>query len=66
MTAHKVASGGSAADGNLILNTKPLASKASYDCFEILGQVLNAGDSIQALASAGSQVSVVLDVMEIV
>ena len=66
LTVYKVPSGGTAGVTNLILNEKSIASKATYECFEVNGQVLDAGDFIQALAGVADQITVSLDVVEIV
>lgn len=63
---HKVPSGDSVGDANLILNTKAVGSKETYGCPEVVGQVLDAGDLISAIASAADQLTVILDVVEIV
>jgi hypothetical protein len=62
---HKVESGGSVGDDRLILNAKVLGSRETYECPEVVGQVLDAGDYISAIASAASQVTVSLDIAEI-
>lgn len=63
---HKVESGGAVGDDRLILNDKSLGSKETYECPEVVGQVLDAGDVISGIASAATQVTVSLDVVEIV
>jgi hypothetical protein len=65
ITFHKVESGGSVGDNRLILNAKTLASRETYECPEVVGQVLDSGDFISAIASAASQVTVSLDIAEI-
>jgi hypothetical protein len=63
---HKVPSGGTAGDDNLILNEKLLRSKETWGCPEVVGQVLTAGMSISAIAGGADQVTVSLDVVEVI
>lgn len=63
---NKVPSGGSVADTNLIMNTKLIGGQETYECPEVVGQVLDAADLISAIASAADQLTVALDVVEIV
>ncbi len=63
---NKVPSGGAAAVTNLILNTKSIGSRETYECPEVVGQVLNAGQFISAFPSVLDQLTVSLDVVEIV
>ena len=65
ITFHKVASGGSVADTNLILNAKVLGNKETYECPEVVGQVLDPGDIISAKAGDADQVSLSIDVVEL-
>ena len=66
LTVYKVPSGGTAGVTNLILNAKNIGSQATYECPEVVGQVLDAGDFIQGLAGVADQITVSLDVVEIV
>ena len=63
---HKVESGGSVGDDRLIMNAKVLGNKETYECPEVVGQVLDAGDLISAIAGGAAQVTISLDVVEIV
>ena len=63
---NKVPSGGSVAVTNLILNLKSIGSRDTYECPEVVGQVLDAGDIMSAIASVADQLTVALDVVEIV
>jgi len=63
---HKVPSGDAVGDDLLILNTKSIGGNETYDCPEIVGQVLDSADLISAIASAADQLVVSLDVVEIV
>ena len=51
---------------NLIMNLKPLGSRETYECPEVVGQVLEATDLLSAIASVADQLTVNLDVVEIV
>ncbi len=63
---NKVPSGGAVAVTNLILNLKSIGSRETYECPEVVGQILDAGDKIYAIASVADQLTVSLDVVEIV
>jgi len=63
---NKVPSGDSVSVTNLILNLKAIGSRETYECPEVVGQVLDASDIISAIASVADQLSVALDVVEIV
>lgn len=63
---YKVPSGGAVGDAYLILQDKALGSKDTYECPEVVGQVLDAGDFISCHPSVANQLSVMLDVVEIV
>lgn len=62
---HKVESGGAVADNRLILNAKTLRSKETWECPEVVGQVLNSGMFINAIAGGADQITVAFDVVEI-
>lgn len=64
VTLHLVPSGGAAGDANMILKAKPLNVSESYKSLELIGQWLNPGDTIQALASANTAVSVMIGGVE--
>jgi len=66
ITFHKVESGGSVADGRQIYNAYPIGNKETIGFHEMVGQVLEAGDFISAIAGGASQITVSLDVVEIV
>ncbi len=63
---NKVPSGNGVSATNLILNLKSISDKETYECPEVIGQVLDSGDLISAIASVVNQLSVALDVVEIV
>lgn len=63
---NKVPSGGAVGDGNLLINGKALGGEDTYECPEVVGQVLEAGDFISGIASSASQVTIAFNVVEIV
>ena len=63
---NKVPSGSSVAVTNLIMNTRAIGGNETYECPEVVGQVLDAADLLSAIASAADQLTVSLDVVEIV
>ena len=65
ITFHKVESGGSVAVDRLLINAKALGNKETYECPEVVGQVLDAGAFISAIAGGAAQITVSLDVAEI-
>jgi hypothetical protein len=64
-TVHLVPSGGSATAANMILSAKSIAAGESYKAIEAIGQWLEAGGTIQALASAGTSISMVESGIEV-
>ena len=53
---HKVESGGAVGVDKLIMNTKAIGNKETYECPEVVGQVFEAGDFLSAIAGgAGSE-----------
>ena len=63
---NKIPTGDSAAVTNLIMNEKVIGSKETYECPEVVGQVLDAADLLSAIAGVADQLTVSLDVVEIV
>ena len=63
---NKIPNGGAVGVTNLILNLKSIGNCETYECPEVVGQVLDAGDIISAIASVANQLTVSLDVVEIV
>lgn len=53
-----VASGGSAGDSNLVLNTKTIQPGETYLCPELIGQVLESGGFISTIASVASSITI--------
>ena len=66
LTAYKVPSEDSVGDDVMILNGKAIGSKDTYECPSLVGKVLDAGDVLSMKASIASQLTVDLDVTEIV
>lgn len=63
---NKVPSGGAEGDDTLLINGRALGSEDTYECPEVVGQVLEAGDFISGIASGAAQVTVAINVVEIV
>jgi len=63
---NKVPSGGAEGDDTLLINGKALGSEETYECPEVVGQILEAGDVISGVASAANQITVAISVVEIV
>jgi hypothetical protein len=64
-TIYLVPSGGSAADSNTIAKTKTLYPAEAWSCPDAEGHVLEAGGTIQALASAATSITIVGSGVEI-
>ena len=62
---HRVPSGGSVGDATIIINQKALASRESVPLWEIVGQVLEPGDLLSAIAETASQITVHISGVEI-
>lgn len=58
LTIYLVAGGGSAGPVNLLLSAVSIAAGAVYISNEMPNQILNAGDSIQVIASAALSISI--------
>lgn len=65
-TVHLVPSGGTASATNMIGSVQPIAANETIDFFQAQGQTLQAGATIQALASAATSISITGSVLEIV
>ena len=55
---HRVPSGSSAGDVNIIINRKTVGSRESVALWELLGQVLEPGDFLSAIAEAAGELTV--------
>ena len=62
---HRVPSGGSVGDANLVINRKVAGSRASISLWELVGQVLEEGDFISAIAETAAQITVHISGVEI-
>lgn len=62
---HIVTSGGSANNGNLMIDTKTVVPNETYLCPELIGQVLDGGDFISTTASVGSSLTLRISGREI-
>jgi hypothetical protein len=58
MTVYIVPAAGSLGQGNLVISARQLAIGESYIATPVIGQTLEAGDTLQAFASAGTAISV--------
>ena len=61
---YKVPSGDSPGAANKIINTRTLAGLESYTCPELIGQILEAGDSIDAAASTTLKLNLIVSGVE--
>ena len=66
ITFNKVPLAGTAGDTNLILKDKAIGGYETYDCPEVVGQILNASGFLSAKASDADQLTVSLDVVKVV
>lgn len=57
ITVYRVPAGGSALPGNQIISTRSIAANSTDLAPELAGMVLDAGDTIQALASAAASIA---------
>jgi hypothetical protein len=57
-TIDLVDSGGSAGVTERIISARSLAAGETYTCPEAVGHILNAGDTIQGLASANTSITI--------
>lgn len=58
VTVHLVAAGGSASATNMLVPARSIGPGEVYECFEAIGQILQAGGMVQAFASTGAVVNV--------
>lgn len=65
-TVHRVPSGGTASATNMIISARPIAAGETQLVRELIGKVLAAGDTIQALADAATSLSIDGSVAEVV
>ena len=62
---HKIPSGDSGDATNKIINTRTIAAKESYPCPELIGQVLEPGDKLDAVASTTLKLNFIVSGVEI-
>lgn len=58
ITVHRVASAGSAAATNIVINAFTLSAGQAYVAAELANMVLNPGETLQALASTAAVVNI--------
>lgn len=58
LTIRLVPSGGSAGASNTVLSAKSLAAGETYNCPEVVGHVLEAGDFISTLAGTAAAITI--------
>lgn len=58
LTVYLIASGGSAGDSNTIIDTKSIHAGETYTCPEMVGKIIPSGSFIQALADAGTVLTI--------
>lgn len=52
LTVNLIRSGGSAGNSNILIDAQSIPAGGSYEAVELEGQILNAGDFVQAKADA--------------
>ena len=62
---HIVPSGGAASASNQVIDAKSVGAGETYLCPEVVGHWLEPGDTIQAVASAASALSIVASGIEV-
>jgi hypothetical protein len=65
VTVHLITSGGTASASNTISSAKSLAANETWSSPDVEGHVMEAGGFIQALASAGTSVTLIASGIEI-
>lgn len=66
ISVNLIASGGSAGNDNLIVDTRAIAPNETYTFPELVGQVLEAGSFISTIASAATSLTITASGREIV
>lgn len=66
VTVYLVPSGGTAGTTNILISARSIGAGETYDCFEVVGQVLLTGGFIQALADVAAKVTINGAVAEVV
>ena len=62
---HKIPSGASGTAANKIINTRTIQAKETYPCPELIGQVLEAGDKLDAVASTTLKLNFIVSGVEL-
>ena len=62
---YKIPSGASAAVANKIINTRTIQALETYPCPELIGQVLEAGDKLDAVASTTLKLNFIVSGVEL-
>lgn len=57
---------GTAGDDTLLLNARPIGNKETYQIAELEGVVIDAGDTLRGQASVATQLTLRIDVVEVV
>ena len=63
---HRVPSGGAVGDANMIINQKVVGSRESVSLWELIGQVLETGDLLSAIAETADQLTVHISGIEVI
>ena len=66
LVVYLVPSGGTASDANILIHEQSIGSGECWECYPAAGQVLQAGGTIQANASAGASITIQGSVAEVV
>jgi hypothetical protein len=62
---YKIPSGDSAGAANKIINTRTIQGGETYPCPELIGQILEAGDKLDADASITLKLNFIVSVVEV-
>ena len=65
VNVYKVPSGSSAGVSNKIINTRTLQAKETYPCPELIGQILEVGDTLDADASTTLKLNFIVSGIEL-
>ena len=62
---HKIPSGDSGTAANKIINTRTIYGGETYPCPELIGQILEAGDKLDAVASTTLKLNFIVSGIEV-
>ena len=65
VNVYKVPNGGSAGASTKIINTRTIQAQETYPCPELIGQILEAGDSLDADASTTLKLNFIVSGVEL-